>query len=129
MVSTRSTSPDQDGAQLAPSSSSKKDGGEGENKDGMTKSSSRSSGMSVSQLLSLGGKETSNEVYHKSVPASSMSKSPTEVEETGDAARSCCSGTSSGNVKQNVESTALNEAVAAYQYTAMQQVTENRENM
>ena len=90
--------------------------------------SSRAGGLSVADLLiSAPADTTGAEKLAKARPRSS-SKSP-GAEEIGEPTRPSSSRTSSSHTKPGFDATTMNEGVAAYQYTAMQQVTEKRERM
>jgi hypothetical protein len=92
--------------------------------DDTVQSSSRSGAFSVADLLSAKpNSAAASETNHKAVIASTSSKSPPGEEAVIDSTRPTPSRTT-GN-----ESASLGESVASYQYTAIQQITEDRDNI
>lgn len=82
----------------------------------------RASGLAVADLLTAPSQSPTDGYFVKS---SNQQESPLEDDRTS----SSHTTSSSRPAKANSESLSFNEGVAAYQYTAMQQVVEKRENV
>lgn len=96
-----------------------------EEKDSTTPSKAyRASGMAVADLLSAPSQSPTDGYFNKSSSQQELANSPLEDDRTSSSHTS-----SSRHAIANSESIAINEGVAAYQYTAMQQVLENRDNV